>query len=257
MLLSHHSSINDHSLLRWWERNIYFKSYPAPEDSYPWLEDVLIPGGKFYNPIVWHDYPPGEEGNYSNVGFILLGYLIERITNQTFEQYCQENILTPLQMQNTSFHPDTLNKDRIATPYVRILRLYIPLRHYDYNYVTAAGGIRSTLEDLSHFLIAHLNGGEYNSVRILEEETIELMHTIQYPNSRFGLGWIVNIKDDGSTLVGHSGGAPGGSALIKMSASENIGFIFFINYYRDIYHPLEVRAWSNLNQMLLKKALEL
>ena len=257
MLLAHHSSISDHTLLSWWKLNIYYKSFPVPEDPYPWLEDVLVPGGRFYNSKVWNNYPPGEDANYSNVGFILLGYLLEQLTNQSFEQYCQDNILTPLKMLNTSFHPDTLDKDRLATPFVRISRFYIPLRHYDYNYVTAAGGIRSTLEDLSHFLIAHLNGGEYNGVRILEEETIELMHTIQYPNSRFGLGWIVNSDDDGRTLEGHTGGAPGGAAMMMMSSSENFGVIFFINYYRDFYHPLEAFAWSNLKQMLFQKANEL
>jgi CubicO group peptidase (beta-lactamase class C family) len=257
MLLSHHSSINDHSLLRWWELNIYFKSFPVPEDPYPWLKDVLVPGGKYYSQKVWYNYPPGQEGNYSNVGFVLLGYLIEQLTNQSFEQYCQENILTPLQMQNTSFHPDTLDKDQLATPYVRILRFYIPLRHYDYNYVTAAGGIRSTLEDLSRFLLTHMNNGEYNGVRILEEETIELMHTIQYTNSRYGLGWIVNLDDDGRTREGHTGGAPGGAALMIISSSENFGVIFFINYYRDSYHPLEAFAWSNLKQMLFQKASKL
>jgi CubicO group peptidase (beta-lactamase class C family) len=254
MLLSHHSSINDHSLLRWWQLNIHFKSFPVPEEPYPWLKHVLVPDGKYYNPIVWYDYPPGENGNYSNVGFVLLGYLIEQLTNQTFEQYCQDNILTPLKMHNTSFHPDTLDKDRLATPYVRILRLYIPLRHYDYNYVTAAGGVRSTLEDLSIFLLTHMNGGEYNGVRILEEETIELMHTIQYPNSRYGLGWIINPKDDGRTLEGHTGGAPGGTAFMMMSNSESIGVIFFINYYREFYHPLEGFAWSKLKQILFEKA---
>ena len=226
-------------------------------DSNPWLKDVLVPGEKYYNPKVWNNYPPGENGNYSNVGFILLGYLIEQLTNQSFEKYCQDNILTPLQMQNTSFHPDTLDKDQLATPYVRILRFYIPLRHYDYNYVTAAGGIRSTLEDLSHFLLAHMNDGEYNDVRILEEETVELMHTIQYTNSRYGLGWIVNSKDNGRTLEGHTGGAPGGTALMMMSTFENIGVIFFINYYRDFYHPLEAFAWSKLKEMLFQKAFEL
>jgi CubicO group peptidase (beta-lactamase class C family) len=257
MLLSHHSSINDHSLLRWWELNIYFKSFPLPEDSYPWIKNVLVPGGKHYNPIVWHNYAPGEYGNYSNVGFVLLGYLIEQLTNQSFEQYCQDNILTPLKMWNTSFHPDTLDEDRLATPYVRILRLYIPLRHYDYNYVTAAGGVRSTLDDLSQFLLVHMNGGEYNGVRILEEETIELMHTIQYSNSRYGLGWIVNLKDDGKIIEGHTGGAPGGTAFMMMSNPGNIGVIFFINYYRDFYHQLESFAWSNLKQMLFQKASEL
>jgi CubicO group peptidase (beta-lactamase class C family) len=257
MLLSHRSSINDHSLLRWWQLNIYFKSFPVPEDAYPWIKNILVPGGKHYNPKVWHNYAPGEYGNYSNVGFVLLGYLIEQLTNQSFEQYCQDNILTPLKMENTSFHPDALDEDRLAIPYVRLLRFYIPLRHYDYNYVTAAGGVRSTLDDLSQFLLVHMNGGEFNGVRILEEETIELMHTIQYPNSRYGLGWMINLKDDGQIIEGHTGGAPGGTAFMMMSNPGNIGVIFFINYYREFHHQLESFAWDNLKQMLFQKASEL
>jgi len=257
MLFAHQSSLSDHTLLNWWKFNIYLKPFPAPKDSYPWLEEVLVPGGRYYNQKVWSNYPPGEEANYSNVGFILLGYLLEKLTNQSFEKYCQDNILTPLNMMNTSFHPDNLVKDRLAIPYVRLTKLYIPLRHYDFNYVTAAGGVRSTLEDLSYFLIAHMNGGEYNGVRILEEETVELMHTIQYPNSRFGLGWIIQSNGQDDTHEGHTGGAPGGAAMMMMSASENTGIIFFINYYRDIYHPLEVFAWSCLKQILFENASEI
>ncbi len=102
-----------------------------------------------------------------------------------------------------------------------------------------------------------MNGGEFNGVRILEEETVELMHTIQYPNSRYGLGWMVNLKDDGQIIEGHTGGAPGGTAFMMMSNPGNIGVIFFINYYRDFYHQLESFAWDNLKQMLFQKAAEL
>ena len=87
-----------------------------------------------------------------------------------------------------------------------------------------------------------------HSVRIIDKDA--------YPG-RFGLGWIINPKDDGRTLEGHTGGAPGGTAFMMMSTTENIGVIFFINYYREFYHPLEGFAWSKLKQMLFEKASDL
>lgn len=251
MLLSHQSSLFEQ--FKFSSLIILFSKH-----SYSWLKEVLVPGGDSYNPEFWMNYPPGAEANYSNFGFILLGYLIERITNQSFEEYCQENIFTPLNMINTGFNHEEFNRRKLATPYARLAGFYVPLPHYDFNFLFPAGGIRTTVEDLSHFLIAHTNGGIYNDNRILTNSTVELMHTHQYPNNewngyKFGLGWATWTDDDGEIYEGYSGGAPGYGAMLKIRKSDNSGIIYFTNSYRGFKTRFERRCHSLLNDLLFQK----
>lgn len=215
-----------------------------PEDPYPWLEEIIVPE-------IWGDYSPGEKFAYSNLGFITLGYLIELITNQSLEDYCQDNIFTPLDMMNTSFHYEDLDTDRLAVPYIRLpvrgFGIYIPLPQYDKRCAKSAGGIRSTVSDLSHFLIAHMNGGVYKDKRILKNSTIELMHKPAYPNSNYGLGWMIGPLENNETIEGHSGGIYGFISYMYIYRTNNVGVIYFYNGW---YPPLFSKKSFSLNKEL-------
>ena len=168
MLLAHQSSLGDKEISTY----LFFSFL---NHDRPWLEEYLVPGGAKYTPKVWRDYAPGERSYYSSLGFELLGYLIELISNQTFEEYCKENIFEPLSMLDTSFEISDLDQNRLATPYLYYFRIYVPLPDYEMDGAcAAAGGLRTTILDLSHFLIAQMNGGVYGGVRILKEETYHL-----------------------------------------------------------------------------------
>ena len=206
-----------------------------PEEKYPWIQEVMVSGGKLYYEEHWGDYPPGEDYYYSNTAYILLGYLLECLTDQKCEDYCKDHLFEPLGMYNTSFYLDDLNPDFLATPYMWIHRIFIPVPHYDYRCHNPACGLRTNLEDLSHWLIVHMNGGLYNGVRILNESTIEEMHTVQYPHiepANYGLGW--GIQNDSTGLIqGHSGSTMGcESGMFSFhptNSSEQYGIIYFIN----------------------------
>jgi CubicO group peptidase (beta-lactamase class C family) len=92
-----------------------------------------------------------------------------------------------------------------------------------------AGGLYTTVSDLSHFLIAHMNDGVYNGTRILKKETVALMHATQPGNQiGYGLGWwSANIND--MYLTGHDGLIPGCNTWMYYNQTENIGVIFFAN----------------------------
>lgn len=255
MLLAHQSSLFEQSK---------FSSLITlfSKHNYSWLKEVIVPGGNNYNPEFWMNYPPGKEVNYSNFGFILLGYLIEKITNQSYEEYCQENIFMPLNMINTGFNHEEFDRSKLATPYAKLSGFYVPLKHFDFNFLFPAGGIRTTVEDLSHFLIAHMDGGVYNDVRILNESTVDLMHTHQYPNSdwkgyKFGLGWAIWTDDDGEIYEGYIGGVPGYQAMLKIRKSDNSGIIYFTNSYRGFKTRLERRCHSLLDSLLFQKVYDL
>ena len=116
MLLSHSSSLNDDTMEYYWlnfSDDPPFSFYP-----YPWLEEHLIPGGKWYYPQRWSStYKPGQYNRYSNVNFDIIAYLVELISGETFVEYCKEHIFLPLKMYNTSFNLSELDINNVAIPY--------------------------------------------------------------------------------------------------------------------------------------------
>ena len=108
---------------------------------------------------------------YSYAGYLLLEYLVERITNQTFAMYVQENILDPLGMTSSGYNANDF-VDVTATPFERIGGINMEGTIYNFNNL-AAGGLRTTVSDLAKFMIAHMNQGESNGYQLLKAESVE------------------------------------------------------------------------------------
>jgi len=250
MLLSHQSSLTD------------FVCHKIPGDldmpdyPYPFLKEYLVPGGNQYSPKVWSDNSPGEAYEYSNIGYGLIGYLIERISGKSLNEFCKENIFIPLEMYNTSFRLSDLNVNNVAVPY-----MYCPVVYQKNNYNRemqygclpyAAGNLRTTTTDFSHFLIAHMNSGVWNGVRILENSTVEMMHNVQYPDSFQGknslpycLGFFVKTTKRGDERIGHTGFF---TAKIYMNHEENTGIIIFAN---SVAWPISTAWWPSVGRSIL------
>ena len=258
MLLAHQSSIHDHD-------HFGTVKYLFQYHHYSYVEEILMPYGEEYHPEYWGDYPPGAGANYSNLGFTLLGYIIEMMTNQSLEQYCQDHIFKPLEMKNTSFYLDNSDKSNLATPYYWVGGLYLRIPKNDFKFYDPCGGLFTTVEDLSHFLIAHLNGGVYDNVSILDNSTLDLMHTVQYPNSsiyqdllRFGLGWLVwPDSNDEPYQMGHGGDLICYHAKMLVRTSDNVSIIYFYNsgsLPRILPKLLNAIGEAQINNLLFEKA---
>ena len=253
MLLAHQSSLAD-TIVRF---TIYFSFLQVTYDK---LDDYLLPDGAFYQPRVWNDYPPGENVTYSTVGFEILGYLVEQITQQSFVDYCQENIFEPLQMKNTSFFFSNFDKDKLACLYFWVGGIYFKLpRIQTRSY--AGGGLKTTISDLSHFLIMHTSSGVYGGVRILREESVEEMHRFQYPGCYdegflHGLGWYLKNFSDGETYGGHGGNHQGARAVMRMRYSDRVGVAYFWNQNSFfLMHLKLIREEEEDARMEIEKAL--
>jgi CubicO group peptidase (beta-lactamase class C family) len=251
MILTHRSSIASRPVNLF----IIFSILRVPYSS---LGEYLNPDGKLYSPKNWMDYPPGEEQSYSCTAYELLGYLVERITNQSFPEYCTKNIFQPLDMKNTSYYPSFYKKEQLAVQYIYLFGRYIPLPEFeDRNY--ASGGLRSNLEDLSHYLIAYMNGGEYNGVRILKNDTVKLMFTRQYPSGNFigyGLGWQIysgHNDSENNIRIGHNGGMPGSQTYMFYHVLEDVGLIIFTNQHLN-YSMDDLMSWFSIIDLLIKKS---
>lgn len=253
MLLAHQSSLSHDTY-----RTIFIHAFFRGVIPYEWgLKELLVPGGNFYRKSVWTKNAPGEYHTYSNNGYAVLGHLVEKISNQSFEDYVQEYIFNPLDMKDSCYDLSIADKGQYAVPYMRVGRLYITLPYFDIPFYSAAG-LKTTVEDLSHFLIAHMNSGVYNGTHILKEETITEMHKVQYPGSvniygfQYGLGWTIWNKN-GDIYQGHDGNTFGCASTMEIRASDNVGVIFFINL-KTANNPIEYSVEALIMRELFKKA---
>ena len=248
MLLAHRSSLNRFVI----PLGIYFTFLGFPIE---WLKEFLVPSGRFFKPNIWSDYSPGEKLIYSDLGFEILGYIVERITNQSFDKYCTEHILQPLNMSDTSYHLKDFELKKIARFYIWIGGIYIPLPHFQINNYAAAG-LRTNVLDLSQFLLVHMNNGTYNGITILNENSTEMMHTLQLGNTNYGLGWYIINKND-EIHEGHMGIAIGARAEMWYRPSDKTGIIYFWNQcemVRFLYHIIEYYAQTEIGRLLWEKA---
>ena len=149
---------------------------------------------------------PGAKSEYSDIGFILLGEILERLTGRPLDQSAHEHIFAPLGMANTSFNPAAELRARIAPTEddancrKRALRGEV----HDENSSVMGGvsghaGMFSTAGDLAIFCQMMLNGGQYAHQRLLRRSTIEQFTAADSlsANTRT-LGWNVPTPNSSS-----------------------------------------------------------
>src|SRR5258705_13334692 len=117
--------------------------------------------------------PPGEQIVYSNMGMAFAGYLVEDVSGVSFDDYAEQNLFRPLGMEHSSFRrpfPSNLAPS-VATagvggqpPDKTAIQLY------------PSESLVSTVMDMAHFIIAHLNDGQFEGQRILSEASAREMH---------------------------------------------------------------------------------
>ncbi|MEM6348689.1 MAG: serine hydrolase domain-containing protein, partial [Bacteroidota bacterium] len=94
------------------------------------------------------DFTPGVRFSYSNSGYVVLGYLIEQITEKSFAQVLEEKILQPLGMKNTGIEKHRPLSANRAAGYFQAWGTYYNANYVDMSSVFSAGAIYSTVEDL-------------------------------------------------------------------------------------------------------------
>ncbi len=158
---------------------------------------------------------PGVCFEYSDLGMVLLGTVVENISGVGLDRFLQERVFEPLGMTSTYFRPADSLRARIAPTDVNPPRGY-PLRGevadenaYALGGIAGHAGLFSTAADISVFAQMMLNGGEYNGVRIVSDSTIALF-TRRTAGTR-ALGWDTADGDggSGSYLSGNSYGHTG------------------------------------------------
>ncbi len=140
---------------------------------------------------------PGDEYRYSCLGYITLGYIVEKISGLTLHDFSQQNIFGPLNMENTTFIPsDSLRSLCVPTELVdgKPFRgvVHDPLARLQGG-VSGNAGLFSTVDDMSTFVRMLMNGGTLNGMRIISPLSVARMSNTlgDIPNLRYGYGWVV------------------------------------------------------------------
>jgi len=164
-------------------------------------------------------HPPGEVSEYSNLGGGLLGYVLEQVTATSYEDLLQAYIFSKYEMPHS-----TTRRERIADQLVMGLNDEgdeVP--NWDMAVLMGAGGILSTVEDLTQFTLAQFD--ETNSALAL---TREKFFTVSDQFSS-GLGWSVITRDSTAIWNWHNGGTGGYSSSMIMDVEQKNAVILLSN----------------------------
>jgi CubicO group peptidase (beta-lactamase class C family) len=176
-------------------------------------------------------FAPGTTPAYSNYGASLAGYIVQRLSGESFDSYIEKHIFAPLDMTHSSF------RQPLPAGLAPLMSKGYPRasedpRPFEIIGPAPAGSLASSGEDMAHFMIAHLQGGEYHGNRILKAETAEMMHdsplTLLPPLNRMELGFFeTNIN--GREVIGHLGDTDYFHTSLHLFLKENVGFYVSFN----------------------------
>lgn len=172
-------------------------------------------------------YTPGEKIVYSDIGFILMGKIVEVLSGKTLDEFAKENIFEPLEMYNTGYNP--IDKEKCAPTEHRNDNLYKGMIQGFVHDETAAllggvaghAGLFSTVNDISNFIEMILNDGVYNGKRILSENAINLIYTPQVQQAP-GVTLHGTIRSIGWMIGGFGG--PNGDLTYPEATIHHTGF---------------------------------
>jgi CubicO group peptidase (beta-lactamase class C family) len=181
----------------------------------------------------WLRYPVGSRISYSNLGFDLAAYIVQRVSGRRFEDYVAEAVFEPFGMVSSTCDIDVIKAAAncahghhddgdpgSTTPPVRIPML-------------GAGGCYSSVEDMAKFMMFHINEGKVDGGQFLNEDLITDMHSIQY-REQFqtvgqGLGIIRSELNSRVYSLSHTGSGYGFRAAMHIYPNVNVGVILLYN----------------------------
>jgi D-alanyl-D-alanine carboxypeptidase len=269
-LLNHSSGIpnNVPALIGW----IHHAEEP-PLDQTAYLASVL----PAYSTLA---FEPGDHGEYTNVGYMVLGAVIEAASGEPYQDYVRAHLLRPLGMGCTDFIFSATGCAEAATashPWLTLETAALPFLVKDWGsyvrettdgrmwlrpfYANSAPptGLIGPATDAGRFVAAFLNGGELDGQRILSPESVRMMirdshvpgragESEMYPGMSYGLGW--HVVPEGARLrIQHRGGGPGFGTEMRLYPEEGLGMVVMANdttYDRDAILDLAAQLdWSD------------
>ncbi|MBK7228268.1 MAG: serine hydrolase [Ignavibacteriales bacterium] len=178
---------------------------------------------------------------YTNAGYAIAGKVIEKVSGLSWGEFLKEKIFKPLEMNRTvPLSEEFVKSDNIAKPhtYVDGKISLIPFQNIDN--LAPCGSIGSSVNDLSHWVIAQLDSGKYDGVNVIPISAIQktrqllsIERRVSHPYNKthytlYGMGW--EFQDyEGKEIVSHTGGVNGFVTSVTLMPEENLGIVVLTN----------------------------
>jgi CubicO group peptidase (beta-lactamase class C family) len=189
--------------------------------------------------------PVGKKFQYSNANYTILGAIVQTVSGMSYEEYIQQHIFTPLEMQHSYTSQDRAQQ---ATPALSVGHRFwfgqpvateIPYNRGD----LPAGYLISSAEDMAHYLISHLNDGRYKDVTLVSSVSMTELHqpavkvdgsAVQIEgNVSYAMGWFV-FSLNGLPILNHAGQIANYSTNMTLIPSEKWGVALLTNIYPGV-----------------------
>jgi CubicO group peptidase (beta-lactamase class C family) len=191
-------------------------------------------------------FAPGARHSYCNTGYVLLGYVIERVSGQVFAGYLRENIFEPLNMVNTGLNYDRMVLKNRASGYQRAgANKFWHEEYIDESTYYAAGGLYSTVEDL------YLWDRALYTETLVSQNSLDMMFTPYVdvsPTREYGYGWGIGELSN-RKVIEHGGRMDAFAAHISRFVDDDVVIIFLCNILED-------REWEEILPRLVAIAFE-
>lgn len=176
-------------------------------------------------------YAPGGTPAYSNFAAAMAGYIVARVSGVAFDDYVEKHLLEPLQMSSSTFRqplPERL-KSAMSNGYQAAS---LPAKSFELVGPAPAGSLSAPGDEMTHFMIAHLQNGRYGSGQILKPQTAEQMHTtaltLMPRMNRMLLGFYED-NYNGHRIIAHGGDTQWFHSDLHLYLDDGVGLLVSVN----------------------------
>jgi len=195
--------------------------------------------GEYYQPSNFTQKKPGDCNHYSNLNFVVVAYLVECISQTSFNEYCKNNLLFPLDMKNSSWFLSDLDEKNVAFCYESDTTQCNGLKRIDhYGWPGYPDGcFRASISQYTNFMRMMMDKGKFNGKQILRSKTISEIFKPQkikeIPPEQNALKMVDRsliwkiVEISGQKYYAHTGGGTGISTLVLIDPMGKNGLIWF------------------------------
>ena len=175
---------------------------------------------------------PAERYNYANLGYGILGHVVERVSGKSYADFLRDEVFDPLGLARMSVWVRPEIEPRTAREYGGDNVRY-PRKVTDH---VAAGGIYASAHDLLRFGLFHLGHREAGHAPILTDAArrgMQVPTAWENPTTGYGIGWTIGMNTLGYRTVGHEGSSGGVSTHLLLFPTERVGVAVLTNSSRS------------------------
>jgi CubicO group peptidase (beta-lactamase class C family) len=176
---------------------------------------------------------PNDIVAYSNHGTAIAAYIVEQVSGKSWDDYVEENILTPLRMSHTTFRqpvPQRLSAN-ISKGYTYSCGEF-QVKDFVYVPLAPVASASTTASDMANFMIAHLNNGRFGDSHIFRAKTAQLMHRALFrhaPELNPIAHGFFDISRNGQWVIGHGGNILYFHSQIALLPEHKVGLFVCYN----------------------------